>query len=80
MQMVYGAEEFEASPRKTEDIYNDALALYHVTYDYAKRVGSVVKCSFAWKVAGSALCKFYAMKQSEKSMVCLPSVLKEVLN
>ncbi|KAM7509580.1 hypothetical protein LguiA_020033 [Lonicera macranthoides] len=79
-QMVYGAEEFEASPRKTEDIYNDALALYHATYDYARTEGNVVKCSFVWKVAGSALCKFYAMKQNEKSMVCVPSVLKDVLN
>ncbi|GAU22806.1 hypothetical protein TSUD_142460, partial [Trifolium subterraneum] len=44
------------------DIYNEALAVYHVTYDYANKVtydyadkNGVAKCAFAWKVAGSVL-------------------------
>ncbi|KAK2982308.1 hypothetical protein RJ640_027405, partial [Escallonia rubra] len=79
-KMLYGASELEESERKMEDIYNDALAIYHATYDHAKSRGEVKKCNFAWKVAGSALCKFYAMKQSEKSIACSPSVLRELLN
>ncbi|KAI6679540.1 hypothetical protein NL676_033421 [Syzygium grande] len=79
-QMLYGAPEFEESPRKEEDIFNEALAIYHTTYDYAMRRNDVGKCGFAWKVAGPALCRFCAMKQEEKSIVCLPSVLKEIFS
>ncbi|KAK2982311.1 hypothetical protein RJ640_027408 [Escallonia rubra] len=78
-KMLYGALELEESERKMEDIYNDALAIYHATYDHAKSKGEVKKCNFAWKVAGPALCKFYTMKQSEKSIACSPSVLRELL-
>ncbi|XP_056163740.1 probable RNA-dependent RNA polymerase 5 isoform X1 [Syzygium oleosum] len=77
-QLLYGAPEFEESPRKEEDIFNEALAIYHTTYNYAMRWNDVRKCRFAWKVAGPALCRLYAMKQEEKSIVCLPSVLKEI--
>ncbi|KAM7515445.1 hypothetical protein LguiA_005028 [Lonicera macranthoides] len=82
-QMLYGAPEFEESERKAEDIYNDALAIYQITYDYAKSRGEprdIEKCGFAWKVAGSALCKLHAFKQGGNSaVVCLPSVLGDVL-
>ncbi|KAI9192350.1 hypothetical protein LWI28_021583 [Acer negundo] len=77
-QILYGAEEFEQSARILEEIYNEALAIYHITYDFAKNKEDVRYCKFAWKVAGSALCKLYALKQSERTMVCLPSVLKEI--
>ncbi|KAI8021430.1 putative RNA-dependent RNA polymerase 3 [Camellia lanceoleosa] len=82
-QLLYGAAVFEESPRNSEDIYNEALAIYNVTYDYAKRNRDVKKCGFAWKVAGSALFKLHVIKQSEKTenpIVCSPSVLREVLN
>ncbi|KAM7519429.1 hypothetical protein LguiB_018391 [Lonicera macranthoides] len=82
-KMLYGAPEFEESERKAEDIYNDALAIYQITYDYAKSRGEprdIEKCGFAWKVAGSALCKLHAFKQGGNSaVVCLPSVLGDVL-
>ncbi|KAL5771145.1 hypothetical protein ACOSP7_015299 [Xanthoceras sorbifolium] len=77
-QELYGAEEFEQSTRRLLEIYDEALAIYDITYDFAKQKNSVKYCNFAWKVAGSALCKLYAFKQSERTMVCLPSVLKEI--
>ncbi|GMP59698.1 hypothetical protein CsSME_00022876 [Camellia sinensis var. sinensis] len=82
-QLLYGAAAFEESPRNSEDIYNEALAIYNITYDYAKRNRDVKKCGFAWKVAGSALFKLHVIKQSQKTenpIVCSPSVLREVLN
>ncbi|KAF8036238.1 hypothetical protein BT93_C2065 [Corymbia citriodora subsp. variegata] len=79
-QLLYGAPEFEESPRKEEDIFNEALAIYNITYDYAMRRNDVGKCGFAWKVAGPALCRIYAMKQEQKLIVCLPSVLKEIFS
>ncbi|KAL7260023.1 hypothetical protein ACSBR1_005813 [Camellia fascicularis] len=82
-QLLYGAAAFEESPRNSEDIYNEALAIYNITYDYAKRNRDVKKCGFAWKIAGSALFKLHVIKQSEKTenpIVCSPSVLREVLN
>ncbi|OWM66067.1 probable RNA-dependent RNA polymerase 5 isoform X2 [Punica granatum] len=79
-QIFLEAAEFEESSRREEDIFEEALAIYNITYDYAKNVGSVGLCAFAWRVAGSALCKFHAMKQGEKSITCLPSILKEILS
>lgn len=77
-QLMYDASELEESGRDIEDIYNDALAIYHVTYDYAKKTDAQ-RCSFAWRVAGSALCKLYQCYQNEKPIVILPSVLREML-
>ncbi|XP_017248678.1 probable RNA-dependent RNA polymerase 5 isoform X1 [Daucus carota subsp. sativus] len=62
-QMLYGAEELDHSKREMNDIYNDALAIHNVVYDYAKSVRDAGKCLFAWQVAGDALCKFYGMKE-----------------
>ncbi|KAF5481968.1 hypothetical protein F2P56_002575 [Juglans regia] len=79
-KILYAAAEYEETKRRMEDIFNEALAIYHITYDYAKSKGSASYCGFAWKVAGPALAKFHAMKQDEKSFICLPSVLREILN
>lgn len=68
-QLLYGAAAFEESPRNSEDIYNEALAIYNITYDYAKRNRDVKKCGFAWKVAGSALFKLHVIKQREKQKI-----------
>lgn len=76
-QILYGAAEFEESPRKTEDVFDEALAIYNITYDYAK-INGLERCGFAWKVAGPALCKLYATERGEKSITCLPSVLREI--
>ncbi|XP_062090882.1 probable RNA-dependent RNA polymerase 5 isoform X2 [Humulus lupulus] len=80
-KLLYGAEDLEESPRNMEEIYNEAIAIYHLSYDYAMSGrGSVKNCSFAWNVAGSALFKFHAIKKiGEKAFFCVPSVLKEVL-
>ncbi|XP_077209951.1 putative RNA-dependent RNA polymerase 5 isoform X2 [Tasmannia lanceolata] len=77
-QILYGAAEFKESMRNKVDIFNEARAIYQITYDYAKTKG-VEKCGFAWKVAGRALCKLYAMEQNEDPIMCSPSVLREVL-
>ncbi|XP_055820155.1 probable RNA-dependent RNA polymerase 3 isoform X3 [Solanum dulcamara] len=78
-KLLYGAVEFEQTVRKTEDIFDEALAIYHVTYDYARITYSIDKCGFAWKVAGSALCKIHALYKKEKDLPILPSVLQEIL-
>ncbi|KAF8393435.1 hypothetical protein HHK36_021679 [Tetracentron sinense] len=79
-QILYGAVGFKESTRKREEIFNEALAIYRATYDYAKTKGAVSYCSFAWKVAGPVLCELHAIKQGGESIVCLPSVLREVIN
>lgn len=63
-QMLYGAKELTQSKREMNDIYDDALAIHHVVYDYANSVQDAGKCLFAWKVAGDALCKFHARKET----------------
>ncbi|XP_009592437.1 probable RNA-dependent RNA polymerase 3 isoform X2 [Nicotiana tomentosiformis] len=78
-KLLYGAPEFEQSVRKTKDIFNEALALYHVTYDNARITYSIEKCGFAWKVAGSALCRIHAMYHKENAFPILPSILQDIL-
>ncbi|WOG92878.1 hypothetical protein DCAR_0312155 [Daucus carota subsp. sativus] len=80
-KILYGAADFEQSPRKWDDIYVDAVALYHACYDYARSKGDVTKCNFAWRIAGHALCNFHVAKSAEKSSMfySLPSVLGEIL-
>ncbi|KAH9762554.1 putative RNA-dependent RNA polymerase 3 [Citrus sinensis] len=77
-QILYGAAEFEQSTRTLEEIYNEALAIYNITYDLAASRRQVSYCSFAWRVAGSALRKFYARRQGDRSMLCSASVLREI--
>lgn len=74
-QMLYEANDFATSNRKIEDIYNDALAIYHANYDYAKTHADVRKCGFAWKVAGEALCSFHEMKTPGRSIPFKVAVL-----
>ncbi|XP_058722361.1 probable RNA-dependent RNA polymerase 5 isoform X2 [Vicia villosa] len=68
----------EDRSKNTSDIYNEALALYHVNYDYAIEKNEVSRCGFVWKVAGSVLIRFYAEQQYQKSLMCNPSVLREI--
>ncbi|PHT75307.1 hypothetical protein T459_18829 [Capsicum annuum] len=77
--LLYGAVEFEQTVRKTEDVFNEALAIYHVTYDHARTTCCIEKCGFAWKVAGSALCRIHAIYSKEKGLPILPSILQEIL-
>ncbi|KAJ7973799.1 RNA-dependent RNA polymerase [Quillaja saponaria] len=76
-KILYEADELEVSSKSMEGIYNEALAIYNITYDYAKHAG-VEKCKFAWKVAGSALLKLYAAKHGDRLLTCHPSVLREM--
>ncbi|KAI3447029.1 hypothetical protein Pfo_003694 [Paulownia fortunei] len=81
-QLLYEAPDMEESTKNTDVIYEEAIAIYHVTYDYATSHG-VEKCSFAWRVAGSALHDLYAWKLAgpkEKPITILPSVLRDILN
>ncbi|XP_076939007.1 putative RNA-dependent RNA polymerase 4 [Bidens hawaiensis] len=76
-QMLYGALDFKDSTRNIEDVYNEALAIYHITYDFAKSQKYIGKCGFAWKVAGSALCayhrKIHCMNTGEREITFLSS-------
>ncbi|KAL6221871.1 hypothetical protein ACLB2K_005263 [Fragaria x ananassa] len=78
-KILYEANDFEESRRPIEEIYNEAHAIYHVCYDHAKRVGSVKVCSFAWRVAGKALCQLHARNNNERFCTIVSSVLKEIL-
>ncbi|GFP86730.1 probable RNA-dependent RNA polymerase 5 [Phtheirospermum japonicum] len=81
-QLLYEAPDMEESPKDSKVIYDEAIAIYHVTYDYAMSRG-VEKCGFAWKVAGSALCSLCAWELAgpkEKPLVILPSVLRDLLS
>lgn len=78
LQILYEAAEFEESTREKEEIFNEALAIYQVCYDYAKGKGSG-RCTFAWTVAGRALCSLYSIKQNEVPIPCSLSVLRDVL-
>ncbi|XP_042485200.1 probable RNA-dependent RNA polymerase 5 [Macadamia integrifolia] len=77
---LYDAPEFRLSGRNEEDIFNDALAIYHHAYEYAKQVNDAGKCRFAWKIAGQALCKLYLKKKNDEPIMCSKSILSEVLN
>ncbi|XP_060209832.1 probable RNA-dependent RNA polymerase 3 isoform X2 [Lycium barbarum] len=83
-QLLYEAPDMEESVRSKLDIFNDALAIYRVTYDYAKAKGDVKKCGFAWKVAGSALCRLHAelhaKEHNQNVMAVSPSILHKLLN
>jgi RNA-dependent RNA polymerase len=68
------------SKRRDEEIFEEAMALYQVSYNHAKSQGVVGNCSFAWRVAGLALCTLYVLKnQGERPMICSPSALKGIL-
>ncbi|KAF8118300.1 hypothetical protein N665_0005s0067 [Sinapis alba] len=77
-QEFYGAAGFEDSKKSLEELYQQALALYNIVYDYAIIKNKVRCCGFVWKVAGPVLCKLYLKKMEEKSIPCSVSVLKEL--
>ncbi|KAJ3681816.1 hypothetical protein LUZ60_014389 [Juncus effusus] len=59
--ILYGAAEFELSPRSQKVICDEALAIYQIVYSNAEKNG-VGKCGFAWKVAGHTLCQHFMVK------------------
>ncbi|XP_054786888.1 probable RNA-dependent RNA polymerase 3 isoform X2 [Prosopis cineraria] len=68
-EILYGASEPNKSRKSMEQVYNEALAVYHVAYDYAKSIESVSKCGFVWKVAGPVLLQHYASKQDISALM-----------
>ncbi|KAJ3693857.1 hypothetical protein LUZ60_009337 [Juncus effusus] len=66
-EILYGAAEFELSPRSQKDICDEALAVYQIVYSNAEKSG-VGKCGFAWKVAGHALCQLFMVKTGQISL------------
>lgn len=64
MQLLYDASDMEESAKKTEEIEMEALAIYHVTYDFAKKRNDPGKCKFVWNVAGAALCNLHSRKMA----------------
>ncbi|CAN6699419.1 unnamed protein product [Malus baccata var. baccata] len=78
-EILYGCEDFEKSTRPLDEIFNEALAIYRFAYDYAWKVKDVRKCGFAWRVAGSALCKYYKTKHEDRTFEVSFSVLKDIL-
>lgn len=79
MQLLYEAEDFHESRKDVEELYNEALAIYHVSYNLAISRDDVGKCSFAWKVAGAALCNLHASTQKEIPIRILPSLLRDII-
>lgn len=79
IQLLYGALDFKDSTRNIDEIYEEAVAIYHVSYEYAIRRKDVAKCGFAWKVAGSALCayhrKIHCIKTGEREITFVSSAL-----
>ncbi|KAG5087469.1 hypothetical protein AAZX31_01G008500 [Glycine max] len=70
--------EMEGCLKSIGDIFNEALAVYNVSYEYAMLKKEVKRCGFAWKIAGSALTRLYIIKQNEKALNCDPSVVREI--
>ncbi|XP_021723566.1 probable RNA-dependent RNA polymerase 5 [Chenopodium quinoa] len=62
-----------------KEIRLEALAIYHVCYDYAIDNKDPKKCGFAWKVAGDALWKIYLKSTGEKPILFAPSVLRQMM-
>ncbi|WCJ42551.1 RNA-dependent RNA polymerase family protein [Euphorbia peplus] len=79
-EILYEAPDFEESKRKMADIFDEALAIYEVCYDYAMDKRDAGKCGFAWKIAGQALCKYYILTQNEQMITCSPLALKEIFS
>ncbi|KAA3457828.1 putative RNA-dependent RNA polymerase 5 [Gossypium australe] len=78
--VLYGGAELVERQRPTNQISEEALAIYNICYEYAIKKDDVGKCGFAWKVAGSALLNLHVLGLGEKTLSCAPSVLKELFS
>ncbi|XP_039018521.1 probable RNA-dependent RNA polymerase 5 [Hibiscus syriacus] len=77
---LYGALELAERQRPVDEICNEAIAIYNICHDYAMKIDDVGKCGFAWKVAGSALLNLNASQRDENTLLCVPSVLRELFS
>ncbi|KAJ8751018.1 hypothetical protein K2173_016199 [Erythroxylum novogranatense] len=75
-EKLYEASDISLSNRTKKDIYDEALAIYHVAYGYAVKKQQPSRCGFAWKVAGSALCQLYLKLRGERPAICSLSALR----
>ncbi|XP_049934875.1 probable RNA-dependent RNA polymerase 5 isoform X2 [Nymphaea colorata] len=94
-QILYGAAKYEDSIKAANEIFIEARAIYQIVYGYAANLGSYTPdqnaspfeseigkarlCSFVWNVAGPALCDFFARIQNKQPLLCLSSVLHDML-
>lgn len=76
IQLLYGASEFEETPRDLDDVFSEACAIYQIAYEKARSANIVARCGFAWKVAGRALCHFYTVKNEGNAVVCSLQLLR----
>uniref|UniRef100_A0A0E0JF82 RNA-dependent RNA polymerase n=1 Tax=Oryza punctata TaxID=4537 RepID=A0A0E0JF82_ORYPU len=74
--LLYGASEFEETPRDLDDVFTEACVIYQIVYEKAQSANSVSRCGFAWNVAGRALCRFYAVKNEGDTVVCSLQLLR----
>jgi RNA-dependent RNA polymerase len=59
LQILYEAKDLNNSTRPRNEIYEEARAIYKIAYTRAVEKVKVSYCSFAWRVAGEALCELY---------------------
>uniref|UniRef100_A0A0D9UXX7 RNA-dependent RNA polymerase n=1 Tax=Leersia perrieri TaxID=77586 RepID=A0A0D9UXX7_9ORYZ len=77
--MLYDASEFELTQRCLEDVFSEACVIYQIVYEKARSVNKAGTCGFAWKVAGRALCHFYALKNEGDTAMCSLPLLRKII-
>jgi len=75
--LLYGAEEFEESPKDRGEVFAEACVIYRIVYERAASTG-IGKCGFAWTVAGAALCELYAHRYGGITVRCPLPVLRKL--
>lgn len=78
-ELYGGVDSLNLSGRVWKEIRLEALTIYHTCYNYAEGVGDPKKCSFAWNVAGEALCKIVLQSTGEKPILFAPSVVRQMM-
>uniref|UniRef100_A0ACD5VW74 Uncharacterized protein n=2 Tax=Avena sativa TaxID=4498 RepID=A0ACD5VW74_AVESA len=76
-QMLYDAAEMEESQKNRFVVFKEACAIYQLVYENALRLDDVLKCGFAWKVAGHALCQLYVIKSRKDTVLADLQVVRE---
>ncbi|KAK1662744.1 hypothetical protein QYE76_050903 [Lolium multiflorum] len=77
--ILYHAAEFEQTPRDLKDVFDEACAIYQIVYESAVAAKKPGRCSFVWKVAGRALCHFYALETEDDKVLVPLSIAKSFL-
>ncbi|WVZ83826.1 hypothetical protein U9M48_030925 [Paspalum notatum var. saurae] len=82
LELLYGAEDFEETPRDYSEVFMEACTIYRIVYEQARSTKSIRKCCFVWNVAGAALCHLHAMKYAVqhgvKTALCPLSVIRQL--